>query len=228
MRIDNNIAWAISNLLEKAVEKNYTIKQFIAQVKRLDDNTEDMDTPASTDELKEQRRLAKNKNEYQRLTYQLNKQNKPEVYTYDFGDGTLEECITSKTLFINILNYSKKPSEEFIRYYRDYVMFTTEFDGIDYCILSSVLYLLHIACNRYYSEDQIRELLLKNDFNIFITPADFMREIEVSSTKSLRIRIERYNKENNDQIVPFNFYVKGENEPPKVLYLKKDLIKLLQ
>lgn len=176
-------------------------------------------------DLIELRRNTTNRNEYQKLTYQINKKNKAEIINLNVY-GNMRECISSKTFYINLLKYSKIPSEQFLFYFKGEITFISQNKDCDYCLLDSVIDLLYKACYNYYSKGELEMILKENNFDIFVTPADFMRIINVSSTKSLNIRIDKHNSSSSEKIIPFKLFINGHDKNAKILYLKSDINKI--
>lgn len=173
--------------------------------------------------LSELRKNTKDKNEYQKLTYQMNKENKPQITTLEIY-GQKKDVISSKTFYINIMKYSKIPANKFLTYFKNNIVFISKIRECDCCLFDSVIDFLCKSCEQYYDSNTIIKFLKNDNFDIFTTPADFMRLLNLSSTKSLRIRIEKYNKTYpKTKIIPFKFNIDNQI---KVLYLKRDIEKL--
>lgn len=220
MIIDEILKNELISLAASAYESGLTIDEYIGLVKHLKKRYESYEK--FEDELRTLRKNSADKNEYQKITYQITKQSKPEVKLFNIGD-TSAEFITFKTFYINIMKYSKIPAKQYQEYYMDYVI---PLAGLEYFHLGMVTSLLSLACNSHYNEEQLLKMLKENEFNIFEKPAECMRAISVSSTKSLVLRIKKYNESFEDKIVPFYFYVDGIDKSPKTLYLRSDMIKL--
>ena len=216
MIITKEIKEEILKILETSIKENKTIDDFIIEVfnlKEINNNIINL-----KDELEIKRKETKNYNEYQKITYQINKLNTPEIIKEYIFDNDYIETISAKTLYFNLLKYNKMPNSQTQEYFETYFYF----NGINYDLVS-IINSLKDCCGNYYSEIEIKNLILENNFDIFENPAYFMKQIDVSSTKSLNIRINKYNNINKDQIVPFNFEL-GDNT--KTYYLKSDIKKL--
>ena len=209
----------IRNEIIKLLNESNNFEEFKNKINTFDSSI------FSEDDLLNLRKNSTSRSEYQKLTYKINKQNKPEIFEINVYDS-IELAISSKTFYINLMKYSKIPASSFLSYFKRYIVFLSKKRDCDCCLFDSVLVFLSNACEKYYSKEAMLHFIEEDNFDIFMTQSEILKILNLSSTKSLNIRINKFNeKYKNKKIIPFKFYIDNKI---KVLFLKRDIDNLIE
>lgn len=221
MKLLNETLQKIKQIAEEIFINNGTVEELQESITALIASSKNKEKSQLELLLEERKKIGrKNEKEYQRKTYEISKYNEVK---FIFNENKVK-LINSSSLFLGLLGYKRMPKELIFPYFNNYIVFYSIIDEYDYCDYNSVIRFFCNVSGEYYTKEKIQEIFEKNNYaNIFLTPKKVMDTLGITNTKSLNIRIERYNACNEEKIIPFKFYISGDSNPPKILYLQSDL-----